>query len=78
MVTYRELEQMSVEQRAEFFRSLPIATLLQLAGDAADPLLDQAQAIPGLNLTGLEDRLDSHNAAKDETARLMCKLTGKN
>jgi hypothetical protein len=77
MVTYQELEQMSEEQRADFFRSLPIATLLRLAGDAADPLLDQAQAIPGLNLTGLEDRLAAHNTAKAETAELMGRLAGK-
>jgi hypothetical protein len=77
MVTFRELEQMSEEQRADFFRSLPIATLLRLAGDVADPLLDQAQSIPGLNLAGLEDRLAAHNTAKAETAGLMERLARK-
>ena len=75
-MTYAELEQMSDDERANYFRSLPLATLLRLAGDAADPLLEQISEIPHLNLEGVE-RLDAHKAAKAETASLMSRLTGQ-
>lgn len=76
-MTYADLTKMSPEDRDAFFRSLPLATLLHMAGDAALEQLDEARSIPGLDLSGLEDTMAAHDAAKADTAALMGQFTLK-